>query len=97
MRLNKNVPPADFNSELPERKLWIAVLLQAVQDWRSANLRRQREADNFFFGGRTEFVAVCARAGIDAGSLRPKLERIRPIIPKPLERAPVFKWPLVSL
>jgi len=60
-------------SDLPERRIWLAVLVQALEDWRSANLRRHREAQTFLFSSQKNFVSVCANAGIDAGSLFRKL------------------------
>jgi hypothetical protein len=67
----------ESNAELPERRLWIAVLMQAVEDWRSANVRRQKEAEAFFFDRRKDFASVCASAGLDAGNLLKGLARMK--------------------
>ena len=59
-----------------ERRLWTAVLTQAVQDWRKGTLRARREAQHFLFEDNVKFDRVCSSAGLDPGSLRSKLLRI---------------------
>jgi len=44
----------------PERRLWLAVLVQAVEDWQSANLRQQREAETFLFSDQKK-LCFCLR------------------------------------
>jgi hypothetical protein len=61
---------------LAERRLWIAVLTMAVEDWRNGTLRSRREAQQFLFEDGNDFDRVCASAGIDAGSFRSSLLRI---------------------
>ena len=61
---------------ISERRLWIAVLTMAVEDWRSGTLRNRREAQQFLFENREDFERVCASAGVDAGSFRSSLLRI---------------------
>jgi hypothetical protein len=61
------------------RRLWNAVLLQAIEDWRSSNARRHTEAEVFFFRCQTDFACVCSGAGIDARSLQDRLAKIKPI------------------
>jgi len=68
------------SQDIPERRLWLAVLRQAVEDWRSPNLRQQRTAEEFLFGSHKDFGAVCSNAGINPGSLSPKLVRVKPHI-----------------
>lgn len=68
------------NAELPERRLWCAVLVQAVEDWRSANIRRQREAEAFLFRNEKDFTSVCMSAGIEAGSLLPELTKMKTLV-----------------
>jgi hypothetical protein len=60
-----------------ERRLWLAVIAQAVEDWRSVNQKRQREAETFLFGARKDFECVCASAGLDARNLLDKLARLK--------------------
>lgn len=61
---------------LAERRLWIAVLTMAVDDWCNGNLRSRREAQRFLFEDHNDFDRVCASAGIDASSFRSSLLRI---------------------
>jgi len=61
----------------PERRLWTAVLLQAVLDFQSNNARAQREAEKFLLHSPTDLEAVCHRAGLNAGVFQSKLGRIR--------------------
>ncbi|HVB87229.1 MAG TPA: hypothetical protein VNK23_11260 [Candidatus Dormibacteraeota bacterium] len=59
-----------------ERRLWIAVLVTAVEEWRSGNLRERREAQKFLFENDNDFDRVCASAGVDPGGFRSNLLRI---------------------
>jgi len=61
---------------IAERRLWIAVLTMAVEDWRNGSLRSRREAQKFLFENNNDFERVCASAGIDASSFRSSLLRI---------------------
>ena len=64
------------NASYAERRLWLAVLVQAVEDWRSGTLRARRTAQSFLFETTTDFETVCANAGLDADNLRSKLLKI---------------------
>ena len=61
---------------IAERRLWLAVVTLAVEDWRSGTLRARREAQTFLFDDHADFDSVCARAGLDPISLRTKLSKI---------------------
>jgi hypothetical protein len=76
--------------EMVERNLWVAVLLQAFEDWRSGNMRRQREAEKFFFGSEKDFAAVCRAAGLEPSSVLPKLQKMKTAV-RPSFDAPA--WP----
>jgi hypothetical protein len=83
MKMGGNTTPTRINSQqeiteesIGERRLWIAVLTQAVQDWRNGTLRARREAQHFLFEDNVEFDRVCASAGLDPDSLRSKLLKI---------------------
>jgi hypothetical protein len=80
MKTNVNIGRPDPNCDIPERRLWLAVLTQAVEDWRSANLRQQRAAQDFLFASQKDFTTVCSSAGINPGSLGPKLLRMKPAV-----------------
>jgi hypothetical protein len=59
-----------------ENRLWTAVLVKAVEDWRFGTMRRRREAQEFLFESDKDFSTVCANAGLDPASLRSKLLKI---------------------
>jgi len=59
-----------------ERRLWLAVVMQAVEEWRDGTLRNRRKAQEFLFGNTQDFETVCANAGLDAGNLRTRLLKI---------------------
>jgi hypothetical protein len=61
----------------PERRVWLAVLVQAVQEWRQGTLRARREAEAFLFRDGKDFDLVCSGAGLDASSMRARLSRLR--------------------
>ena len=61
-----------------ERRLWTAVLVQAIMEWRSNNVRVSRAAERFLFEDRKDFDSVCASAGLNPQSFRSQLARIRP-------------------
>lgn len=61
---------------IAERRLWIPVLIAAVQDWRNGTLRERREAQRFLFENDSDYDRVCASAGVDAGGFRSRLLRI---------------------
>jgi hypothetical protein len=54
----------------------MAVIVTAIEDWRSGTLRARRDAQTFLFDGDSDFNEVCARAGLDAATFRGKLMRI---------------------
>jgi hypothetical protein len=59
-----------------ERRLWTAVILTAVEDWRNGPLRAQRKAQQFLFEDDKDFARVCDGAGLEPGSFRVKLLNI---------------------
>jgi hypothetical protein len=61
-----------------ERGLWTAVLLKAVEDWRSGTLRARQEAADFLFNDEKDFETVCTAAGLNPQYLRAKLVLISP-------------------
>ena len=61
---------------ISERRLWTAVIVKAVEDWRSGTLRARREAQKFLFEDDNDFDDVCAGAGLDPGYFRSKLLKI---------------------
>lgn len=63
-----------------ERRLWTAVVISAVEDWRSGSLRTQRKAQEFLFGSDTDFQTVCARAGLEPSSFRVRLLKLGKLV-----------------
>lgn len=61
---------------ISERRLWTAVLVMAVEDWRDGTLRARRAAQQFLFENDRDFNEVCAGAGLDPQSFRTKLLKI---------------------
>jgi hypothetical protein len=76
---------------IAERRLWTAVVVSAVKDWRSGSLRARREAQKFLFENPQDFELVCAGAGLDPTDLRSRLRKIGRLVGAqgPLGR-PVF-------
>jgi hypothetical protein len=65
-------PSADL-----EMRLWQAVIVTTIQEWISGPLRSKRQAEEYLFKDEKDFPAVCQSAGLDADSLRVKLNRLR--------------------
>lgn len=61
---------------IAEHRLWTAVLVKAMEDWRFGTLRAQRNAQEFLFESSRDFDTVCSRAGLDSGCLSEKLLKI---------------------
>jgi len=62
------------------RRLWTAVLLNAVEDWRTGTLRARREAQEFLFENDEDFEMVCTAAGLDSNDFRVRLLKVGPRI-----------------
>jgi hypothetical protein len=61
---------------ISERRLWTAVIVHAVEDWRTGTLRARREAQEFLFENDKDFGLVCSAAGLDWQDFRARLLRI---------------------
>jgi hypothetical protein len=61
---------------ISERRLWPAVLVMAVEDWRNGSLRAKRAAQVFLFEDDRDFEEVCAGAGLDPATFRSKLLKV---------------------
>jgi hypothetical protein len=62
---------------VPEQRLWRAVLVSTVEEWIHGPLRKQREAEQFLFQDNEDYRTVCHSAGIDPAHFRNRLEKIR--------------------
>ncbi len=67
----------DVEAPLSERKLWVAVLAQALEDWQGDRLNASRHAEQFLLHDKKDFFVVCTRAGVDGSSFRSKLARLQ--------------------
>ena len=65
------------DQELPEQRLWAAVIARTLEEWVSGPVRRQREAEQFLFDDKKDFLIVCQSAGLDPDQLRTRLQRFR--------------------
>ena len=65
------------HQEMPEQRLWRAVITSTVQEWIHGPLRQQREAEQFLFVNLKDYRTVCYSAGIDPANLRNRLEKFR--------------------
>ncbi|HWF38507.1 MAG TPA: hypothetical protein VG322_08315 [Candidatus Acidoferrales bacterium] len=74
--------------EFSEKRLWAAVLLQALEDWSSNNSRHREEADRFFFGCPEDFARVCRGAGLAPTGVLARLRRMKETAP----RRPTFPF-----
>jgi hypothetical protein len=68
-----NQTKEENNGQTSQRGLWSAVLLQALEDWQSTNVRRKKEAEKFFFESGADFSRVCRAAGLVPESVLSKL------------------------
>jgi hypothetical protein len=59
-----------------EHRLWTAVIVKAVEDWRFGTMRTRHEAQKFLFESARDFEMVCGRAGLDASCLSEKLLKL---------------------
>jgi hypothetical protein len=57
-------------------RLWTAVIVKAVEDWRMGTLRARREAQKFLFEDDRDFFQVCASAGLEPNLFRTKLLKL---------------------
>jgi hypothetical protein len=77
---NSQVLPFTQNAitedSIGENRLWTAVIVRAVEDWRMGTLRARREAQKFLFDDDRDFFQVCASAGLDPGVFRAKLLKV---------------------
>lgn len=67
----------EIEQPIGEQRLWLAVLAQAIEDWRGNRLRSKRDAEQFLFQDQRDFQLVCGRAGVDPTSFRSQLFRLR--------------------
>jgi hypothetical protein len=57
--------------------LWQAVIANTITDWLAGSARQKREAEQYLFNDNMDFPMVCQSAGMDFGTLRTRLEKLR--------------------
>lgn len=79
----------EVEGPIGEQRLWTAVLVQALEEWRGDRIRSKREAEKFLFEDHKDFETVCAGAGIEPSSFRSRLRRLRSVetAPRPVQLA----------
>jgi hypothetical protein len=75
-----------YEQQQGSRRLWAAVILQAIEDWQSGSLRRREEAERFFFQSQKDFASVCRSAGLDPMCMSEKIKKMRETV----KQRPVF-------
>lgn len=63
--------------DIPEQRLWRAVIASTIQEWVHGPLSKKREAEEFLFHNCKDYRTVCFSAGINPENLRDRLEKIR--------------------
>ena len=75
--MNESAIGEDVVPQIPEHRLWTAVLARTIEEWVSGPSRKKREAEQYLFNDNEDFPLVCQSAGIDPGRLRADLRRLR--------------------
>lgn len=75
---------------LSDRGLWTAVLLQALGDWKSGNMRLKRAAEDFFFQSGSDFARVCRGAGLAPESVLSRLKTMKASMAPVMAPVPSF-------
>jgi hypothetical protein len=76
MNIYEKLANQTVTDQFSERRLWTAVLLQALEDWNSGNRRLSRAAETFLFDGGEDFARACRGAGLSPESV---LVRLKPM------------------
>jgi hypothetical protein len=76
--MNANVTELETDrGSVGESRLWQAVIVSAILDWKSGPLRLQCRAGDYLFEDEKDFPLVCHLAGMNAEHLRAKLTKLR--------------------
>jgi hypothetical protein len=83
----------EYSEQFSDRRLWTAVLLQALEDWKSSNMRLRAGAEKFFFQSSADFSRVCRSAGLAPDSVLVRLQRMSALV----REQPSFTAPAACL
>jgi hypothetical protein len=75
-----NDPSLVTEGVISERRLWTAVLINAIDDWRTGTLRARREAQDFLFNSDEDLETVCSGAGLDRADFRLRLSKVGALV-----------------
>jgi hypothetical protein len=76
--INTNVrESATEQRAVSEVRLWQAVLISAIQEWKSGPVRLKSQAEHYLFQDEKDFPLVCHLAGMDVVRLHAKLTKLR--------------------
>ena len=70
--------------QVGSRRLWTAVILQAIEDFQSGSMRRREEAERFFFQSHKDFAQVCRSAGLDPINMVEKVKKLKAAAKPPM-------------
>jgi hypothetical protein len=73
---NQNTQDRDAQ-EVPEQRIWRAVIASAVEEWVRGPLTKQRAAEQYLLHDDKDFRTVCYSAGINPDDLRARLQKIK--------------------
>jgi hypothetical protein len=73
-----------FEEQVGSRRLWTAVILQAIEDFQSGSMRRREEAERFFFQNNKDFAQVCRSAGLDPINMTEKIKKLKSAAKPPM-------------
>jgi hypothetical protein len=77
MNIYQSMANRETSEQFSERRLWTAVLLQALEDWNSGNRRQSKAAEIFFFESGEDFARACRGAGLSPESVLGKLKLMK--------------------
>jgi hypothetical protein len=75
--MQENMVQNSEHLDIPEQRLWRAVIASTVAEWVNGPLSKKREAEQFLFHDQKDYRTVCFSAGINPEILRGRLEKLR--------------------
>ena len=69
-----NQASEEYSDQFSARRCGQRSFLQALDDWKSSNIRLKTSAERFFFQSSTDFSQVCRSAGLAPESVVSRLQ-----------------------